>query len=260
MATAPGGAYAAGSPVGVLVLKEHGVGSAAQAQPYVDRFVAMAARENGWPGARGQYLTTRKAADAYITKEKPHYAILDLGGFLAMRKKHGLEVIGQVEVPRAGGQQYHLISKTVADLAGCKGKKLATDHADDPRFIERVVAGGAFVLADFKLVATQRPLQGIKKVTAGDADCALVDDAQLAELAHIDGTDGVRAIWKSASLPPMTVVALPSAPAAERQTFRAGFTKLCDGEAKSACAEVGIVSLKPADASDYTAVIAAYGK
>ena len=260
LATPPGAAWAAGKPVGILVLKEHGVGSAAQAQPYVDRFVAMAAKENSWPGARGQYHTTRSAADAYITKENPHYAILSLGGFLALRKKHTLDVIGQVEVPRAGGQQYHLISKTAKDLAGCKGKRLATDHADDPRFVERVVAGGDFVLADFKLVTTQRPLQAIKKVISDEADCALVDDAQLAELAHIDDSADVKPVWKSAWLPPMMVVALPSAPAAERQAFRSGFTKLCDGEAKDACKEVGIVSLKPAETRDYAAVIAAYGK
>ncbi|MEO5731074.1 MAG: hypothetical protein ABI134_11645, partial [Byssovorax sp.] len=37
-------ASADGGSVGVLVLKEHGVGSSAQAQPYVDKFVALAAK------------------------------------------------------------------------------------------------------------------------------------------------------------------------------------------------------------------------
>ena len=55
-----------GDNVGVVVLKEHGVGSAAQAQPYVDKFVAIAAKQNGWADAKGQYHTTRSSADAWV--------------------------------------------------------------------------------------------------------------------------------------------------------------------------------------------------
>src|SRR5262249_29739718 len=147
--------------VGILVLKEHGVGSAAQAQPYVDKFVAIAAKRNGWSDAKGQYHTTRASADTWSAANKPHYGILSLGGFLRLKGKHNLEVIGQVTVARAGGQQYHLISSSQGDLAACKGKRLATDHGDDPKFIDNVVSGGKFKLGDFTMVATTRPLQTI---------------------------------------------------------------------------------------------------
>src|SRR5262249_61671757 len=81
---------------GILVLKEHGTGSQALAQPYVDRFVALAAAQNGWPRAKGQYYTTRSAAEEFITAEKPHYGILSLAAFLALRSPHHLDVIGEV--------------------------------------------------------------------------------------------------------------------------------------------------------------------
>lgn len=255
---APQTASADGGSVGVLVLKEHGIGSAAQAQPYVDKFVAIAAKQNGWASSKAQFQTTRAAADAFVQAEKPHYGILSLAAFLGLKAKYTLDVVGQVAVARAGGQQYSLISKSAGDLAACKGKRLATDHADDAKFVEQVVFGGKFKLADFTLVATTRPLQGIKKVAAGEADCALVDDAQLAELAHLEGADGIRSVWSSDKLPPMVVVAFPSAPAAERKAFQASFGKLCEGEGKTACAEVGIQSFKVAADSDYAAVITAY--
>jgi hypothetical protein len=255
---APRIASAEGGSVGVLVLKEHGIGSAAQAQPYVDKFVAIAAKQNGWSSAKAQFQTTRAAADTFVQAEKPHYGILSLAAFLGLKGKYNLDVIGQVAVARAGGQQYFLISKSAADLAGCKGKRLATDHADDAKFVENVVFGGKLKLADFTLVPTTRPLQGIKKVAGGEAECALVDDAQLAELSHLEGAEGVRSVWSSDKLPPMAVVAFPSAPAAERTAFKASFGKLCDGDAKAACAEVGIQSFKGAAESDYAAVIAAY--
>jgi hypothetical protein len=249
----------AGGTVGILVLKEHGVGSAAQAQPYVDKFIAVAAKQNGWSDAKGQYQTTRGAADTWVQAQKPHYGILSLGAFLGLKGKYNLDVIGQVAVARAGGQQYHLVSKTAGDLAACKGKRLATDHGDDPKFIDNVVSGGKFKLADFTLVATQRPLQTIKKVVAGEADCALIDDAQLQEMGHIDDAKGVASVWKSDKLVSMVVAAFPAAPADERKAFQASFSKICDGDAK-ACSEVGIQSFKSASNTDFAALVTAYGK
>ena len=239
LAAAP--AQAADGSVNVLVIKEQGVGSAAQAQPYVDKLVAAAGKANGWAATAGKYATTREAAEEFIHSADPHYGIMSLAAFLALRGKHKLEVLGKAEVSVANGVEYHIISKTAADLAGCKGKTLASNHAEDVRFADRVISGGNFVLADFTLVVTKRPVQTIKKVIAGEAECALIDDA------------------KSAKLPPMVVVAFPAAPAAERATFKGALAKVCNGEGKEACGEVGIKNLGVAS-NEYDAVIAAYGK
>jgi hypothetical protein len=257
---APVSVAAGDPPVGILVLREHGVGSAAQAQPYVDKFIALAAKQTGWADAKGQYHTSRSSAEPWIQAQKPHFGILSLGAFLGLKDKFNLEVIGQVAVARAGGQQYHLISKSAGDLAGCKGKRLASDHADDPKFIDAVVSGGKFKLGEFTLVATQRPLQTVKKVITGDAECALIDDAQLEEMGHVDEAKGLKSVWKSDKLPPMVVVAFPAAPAAQRKTFQASFAKICEGDGKTPCSEVGIQSLKSASAADYATIMTAYNK
>jgi hypothetical protein len=99
-----------------------------------------------------------------------------------------------------------------------------------------------------------------KEVINGEAACALVDDAQFAELPHLEGADGLHAVWQSDTLPPMVVSAFPAASADERKRFQENLAKLCDEEAQSTCAEVGIVSLKAATASSYAPVIAAYGR
>jgi hypothetical protein len=222
--------------------------------------VALAAAQNGWPTAQGFYLTSRAAAEDFIRNEHPHFAILSLPAFLALRAPQRLEVIGRVEVSLSGGRRYHLISRSAADLAGCKGKPLATDHADDPRFIERVVSGGQFQLGEFQLHATRRPLQTTRQVLDGQATCALVDDAQLAELAHLPGADGVRAVWDSQELPQMVVVAFPETPAEQRREFQANLSRLCAEEGRAICAEVGIVSLAAAGFGEYAPVVAAYGQ
>jgi hypothetical protein len=246
--------------IAIVVLKEHGVGSPTLAQPYVDRFVAFTAAQNGWEGAKGRYLSSRDAAEAFIKAHGPHYGMLSLAAFLALREPYHLEVLGRVASTLAGGQQYFVVSRTARNLAACKGGTLASDHTDDGRFIERVVARGAFKLAEFELMRNQRPLLSIKQVLNGEAQCALIDDAQLAELEHLDGGSEVRVVWKSEKLPPMAVVAFPAAPAAERKVFQASLARLCDEAGQTACAEVGIQALETASARDYAGVVSAYGR
>jgi len=243
----------------ILVLKEHGVGSPSLAQPYVDRFMALTAKANGWSAARGQYLGNRGAAEAYIKDRSPHYAILSLAAFLALRVPYHMEVVGRVASKLAGGEQYFIVSKTAPDLAGCKGHKLASDHFTDARFVERVVARGEFKLADFKIMQNQRPLQSIKQVLGGEATCALIDDAQLTELQHLPGGSDAQVVWKSKKLPPMAVVAFPNAPAAERKAFQEKLRGICDEDGQTTCAEVGIYALESAGAADYADAVSAYG-
>jgi len=244
----------------ILVLKEHGVGSPTLAQPYVDRFTALTAQRNGWATARGQYLNSRSAVGPFVEAHVPHYGMLSLAAFLALRETYRLEVIGRVASTLAGGAQYLVVSRTARDLTGCKGRKLASDHTDDPRFVERVVARRQFRLAEFQVLHNRRPLQSIRQVLSGEADCALIDDAQLAELEHLEGAGDVRVVWKSQPLPPMAVVAFPSAPAAEREAFQASLRGLCGKEAaQTACKEVGIRSLDAAGPRDYAEVVSLYG-
>jgi hypothetical protein len=260
LALAASSARADDEAIEILVLKEHGVGSPSLAQPYVDRFVALAAEDNGWKKAEGQYLSSRSAAETFIKTRSPHYGILSLAAFLALREKYRMEVLGRVASRLAGGEQYFIVSKTASNLAGCKGKKLASDHFADARFVEKVVARNDFKLADFELIKNRRPLQSLRQVMNGEADCALLDDAQLAELKHLQDGDGVKTVWKSKTLPPMAVVAFASAPAAEKKAFQQNLPSVCEGPENTACAEVGIHALAPARTSDYAEVMKLYAK
>lgn len=250
----------AAKTVHLLVFMENGIGTAGQAQKYVDKLVDTAKSANDWPDAKGKYVTDRRLADRYVKKRKPHFAFMSLAPYLAWRKEHSLEVLGVADVERSGGRRYHLVSKTESGLAGCKGKKLASNHLQDDKFINRVVSGGHFTLGDFEVTKTRRPVQTLKKVIRGDAACALVDDAQLAELRHIDGSQGVRSVWKSHELPPMAVVAFSSASSAERAKFKSSLGSLCTGSNKTTCDKVGIRSIKAADESTYAGVIKSYEK
>ncbi len=261
LAVLPWGAEShAGTDVKLVVLKERGVGTAAQAQPFVDKFVKIAKDKQGWSSATGKFFSERAPAEAWIESDKPQFGILSLAAYLAMKEARSLETIGQVKVSRAGGQQYFLVSKSASDLAGCKGAKLATDHAEDTKFVNRVVSGGAFKLSDFTLEATKRPLQGIKAVIKDEAKCALIDDAQFAELKNVDGGKDLKTAWKSDKFPPLAVVAFPSADKDTKSKLKSGLGALCEGDGKTVCGEIGIESLKPAGDDAYAQILAAYKK
>jgi ABC-type amino acid transport substrate-binding protein len=259
LSPAPAHADAAADPVGILVLKENGAGSAATAQGYVDALMGQVAKVNGWSGAVGKYETKRAAAKSFISSAKPHYGILSLAAFLDLRTAAKMSVVGQAEIEGGGGMQYYVVSKTQSDLAGCKGKSLATNHGGDTKFMEKVVAAGAFAMKDFTVVATPRPVAVLKKVLKGEAECALVDDAQMAELSRLEGGAAVKPVWVSAMMPPMVVVSFASAPADEATTFKSKLVDVCKGEGKSACDAAGIKALRGGDGKPYDAVIKAYG-
>ncbi len=246
-------------PVGLVIVKEHGGGTASSAQGHVDRLVKVVAKENGWDHAIGKYLTRRDRAEVWIAEVTPHYGILSLAAFLAMRGPQGLEILGRAVVKRAGGHQYHLVSTRAKNLQGCKGKTMVSDHADDPRFIDTVVAKGSFMLADFELIRSRRPMQTVKKVLRGEAECALIDDAQFSVLHKIDGGKNLKSVWKSDVLPSMVVVAFPAASAREKQQFRSKLNAVCTGAGKAICKEVGIAQLESVASKEYRDVIRAYG-
>src|SRR3569832_1484376 len=99
------GSAQADDPVCVLFVREKGVGSAAQAQPYADKLGALIAAKMNWSAVKIPYLTTREAALKSILDTKPRYAFLTPRTFLALRQDQHLEVIGRIE-GSTGGNHY----------------------------------------------------------------------------------------------------------------------------------------------------------
>jgi hypothetical protein len=246
--------------VTVVVIRENAVGSSAQAQPYLDKLLNLLAQKNGWQSVEGKYLNNREKGITYIEAERPHFGILSLATFLALRDHYKLNVVGQVALSVPGGSQYFIVSKAKKNLNDCKQQSLASDHLKDSTFVESIVAGKAFKLSDFKTIPTDRPIQTLKSIIRDEAVCALIDDAQLGELKTIQGGSEVTVVWKSQKLPPMPVVAFPIAEPAETKQFQNSMTTLCEAANSDLCKNVGIVSLSIASDSKYSEIISAYSK
>ena len=242
-----------------VVLREYGVGTASRAQPYLDELLRAVAQQNHWAKATGKYFSERAPALAFVAQEKPDFGILSLPAYLALKETLSPAVIGEVAAPQAGGRRYVLVSKQAPALQGCVGHRLATTFGADAKFIDRVVADGAFKLGDFTLIAAQRPLEPLKQVIRDEADCALIDDAQLAATAHIERGAELRTVWRSAELPGMPVVAFPRTDPLAIKSLKQSLTDLCT-KAKQACASVGIDLIRPSNDERYRALLARYSK
>jgi hypothetical protein len=166
-----------------------------------------------------------------------------------------------VAVSLAGGRQYYVISKSAVDMDGCKGKTLVSDHTDDTRFVERVVAAGKFTLADFTVVESKRSLQTITKVINDEAVCALIVDAQLAELSHLEGAAGLRTVWKERGLAADGRRCVPGGAGRRTQAVQGASRQPVRKTMGRAPARRWALSRsKAASVTDYATVVAAYGK
>jgi len=246
----------AAEPVKFVVLLEGGVGGGARAQGYVDDLVKSFAERCDWPGAESMYTNSRRRALSYVAEDKPSFGLFSLGAYLALVENHKLAVVGVAEAKRAGGRQYFVVSKA-GDLAACKSQKLATNHAEDPRFVNNVIFGGAATLADFEVVETRRPIQTLKAVIRDEARCALIDDAQKDSLGNIDGGDALEVVWSSEALPAIPIVAFPSASKEVVAAFSKALPDTCSADSKM-CSNMGIERLQTATDGDYAALVRRY--
>jgi hypothetical protein len=244
--------------VGFVVVREAGSGSASAAQSYLDSLFASVARINGWAGATVKYFTKRSKAKAYIEETKPSFGLLSFGAYLGLRKAYGLTPVAVADASAAGGAQYFVISKNQLMLDDCKGKTLATNHSRDTKFVDRVVSGDAFDLADFQLVETTRPVQTLKAVIDGEAECALVDDSQVLAMGQVEGGLLLRPLWSSEPLPAVVVVSFGSAPAEQVESFTANIEVICEGDGRAACDAAGLKAPRRVEAEAFAAQQTAY--
>lgn len=247
----------AAAPVNFLVFRQGGAGSASTAQKYVDQVMGTISTLTGWQ-VTGKYVTTQSSADAYIGESSPKFGIVSLSAFLPMASKYKLRATGKAKVKGGGGGQYFIISKNQFDIEGCKGKALASDHADDAKFVDNVVFAKKLSLSDFQLQKQKRSLQTIKAVIRDEAECALVDDAQVADLAHVEGGAVLRAVWSSAEFPGLVTVDFPAASKDDSKLFGKNLGKICEGDGKKACTAAGIESLEAAPSKEFQAYLDAY--
>src|SRR5262249_22032151 len=118
-------------------------GSQAEAQPFLDKFMRWLEKACGWPvgSAQGAFFPEPKPAIQYIDEKKPAFGLLDPDMWLALRKKHDLQPIAQVEGKRQAAGNMAILVKNESPakrLEDLKGKKLTSNHLQSPKYLSKV--------------------------------------------------------------------------------------------------------------------------
>lgn len=258
-----GAAFAGGRD---FIAEHAGAGANAQnAQPYIDQFLRITEQMTGWPAnsAKGEWVDDGKSAEKAIAERKPGFAILDPEVFLELRKKDALEPIAEVKGKTFNKGHYNIVVKdpalkTIADL---KGKKLSSNHLSSTKYVNKVAFEGKLdVDKEFVVQKTAQPSKPIKAVERGEADAALIDDEQLAQMKEL--APDLKVIWTSPALPPTPVVAFTkNATAADRAAFAKALPTLCaDAKGKPVCESMFIDKFAPVDKAAFAEAAKRYDK
>lgn len=223
------------------------------AQPYIAKFLDTLEGPAGWPkgSTKGNFVTTRKEALAYIESSKPGLGMMEPQLYLELRKSHDLTPIAQVVSPDLASERLHLVVKdpAIQDLAGLKGKRLVTTLADAPQYLSRVVlAGKVDARQHFQTIkGVGQAMKGARAVLRGEADATLLDDEQLAAAQKLEGGAALRSVHDSPALPPLVVVVFGKALKPEEQKkLSKVLTEMC-GTPKGGevCKEMHITKFAP---------------
>jgi ABC-type phosphate/phosphonate transport system substrate-binding protein len=222
-------------------------GDAETAQPYIDRFNAQLEKNAGWPkgSLKGRFLPSKKEAISYIEAQKPGFGVLDPWLYFELRKQHKLEPLIQVEGQDLNSPVLHVIVKdpAIKSLDDLKGKRLWTTLAESPQYLGQVVLDGKEP-ADkrYSLKQVGAAMKAARAVLRGEADAAIVDDAQLEAAKKIEGGAALRTIYTSKPQPPVVVVQFQgTATPADKEPLVKTMLKVCGTpEGEPVCKEMHI--------------------
>jgi ABC-type phosphate/phosphonate transport system substrate-binding protein len=246
-------------------------GTAQQAKPYLETFFRQLESSIGWPkgSARGEYFEDQKEAVAYIEKSKPGFGLLSPGLYLELACNRAnapdllAAVVGVTNAASSG--RFHVVVKDgpTKSLEELKGKRLTSNHLQNRAFVSRVVFAGK-IDADkfFQLKETNSPIKPFKDVDRGEADAALVDDAQLAHMKELPFGKELRVVYSSEPLPPFPVVYFPKvAKPAERDAMKRALLGMCaSGGGAQVCKSLQITKFETLDPGAYRPAVQQYCK
>lgn len=230
-----------------------------QAKGPMERLGTQVASQGGWSLATGT-LFTRSTALARALQggaSQPDALLLPLSSYLALRANNpawasSWKASHEVSLLSPQQGQFFLVTDD-PKRSSCDGASVATHHLDDSPFVTQVVGGKGKALAKVSWVKQRRPIQVLKTLLRGQAECALVDQAQLSAAKQLPGGNAIKVLWTSKKLPSMVVVL-------QKQTRGWGkvLRSLCRGASAPVCQEVGLQGFSKLSASRIKSIEALY--
>ena len=239
-------------------------GSAAQAQPYIDRMLRHLEQKLGRPAGSitGVYLSDEVAADRAIAEKKPSVALVGSSILAGRHKALGMKVIAKLEVAGRSQEVYSIVAKKggVSTIAGLAGKRISGVVVNDERFVVNVLLDEKVKMGSLTLMPQRRPLKSLRDVARGEADAAVVDQSVVDSMRELPEAADLVVIHTAKAVPAPAVVVMGSG-VADAEALGKALVGMCDRpDGAELCKTLTLTSIKAATDRDYKELFDRYGR
>ena len=253
---------AAPTPDMIVVCYPGGSVNAKDANGAMSSMLRVVERVGQWQENSFSSLFTTKADDCrkQMDEKNPKFAITSLGLYLELRGKHNLVPVVQPKIKGSTNERYRVMVqkdkyKSLSDL---KGKTLGGTVLEEPAFIGKIVFAGKYDPASFFVLKTSnQAIRALRSLDKGELDAVILNEQQYAGLASLQMKTPLEAIFTSAEIPLMGVVAnSATSTAEERARFGKALEGMCsDTEGKKLCELFGVEAFTAVDVSVFEPMI-----
>ncbi len=195
-----------------------------------------------------------------IAEKKPKFAITSLGLYLELRSQHNWTPLVQPKIKGSSSERYRVMVQKdkYKSLDALKGKTLGGTALEEPVFVGRIIFAGKYDPASFfVLKPSNQAIRALRALDKGELDAVILNEQQFGALASLQMKTPLEAVFTSAEIPLMGVVADNSSTTAEERTrFSKALEGMCsDTEGKKLCDLFGVESFATVNPSVFEPMV-----
>jgi hypothetical protein len=264
-------AHASSEPVAepevIVVCYPGGPVNTKDANGAMSAMLRVVERLGGWQPNSFNSLFTSKIDECkqQMAEKKPKFSIASLGLYLELRNQYHLTPVVQPKIKGHSSEHYRVMIQQgkYHNLDQLKGKTLGGTVLDDLPFIGKIVFAGQVDPASFFVLnPSNLAIRALRALDKGDLDAVILNEQQFDGLAALHLQTTLEAVFTSAEIPLMGVVAnTANTTEEERGRFGKALAGMCtDTEGAKLCQLFGVDSFISVDAAVFEPMIKLWTK
>lgn len=244
------------APTPIVVCYPGGPISETEANTAMGAMLRVVERVGGWPANTFTSTFTARVDECrtLLDRQQPAFAITSLGLFLEQRDAHHFQPLVQPRMQGATAERYRLMAQKgkFPSLDSLKGKAVGGTVFEEPDFIRKIVFGGKVdPQTFFGLKPSRQAIRALRALDKGELDAVLLSGQQFAALDALQLKSPLEAVFTSADIPLMGMVAdgKTSTVNDRARIAKALETTCSDTDGKKLCDLFGIEAFVPANAA-----------
>jgi len=260
--TAAVAAPAAADPETIIVCYPGGAVNIKDANGAMSSMLRVVERIGLWPENSFNSLFTTKIDECrkQLAEKNPRFAITSLGLYLELRHHYHLTPVVQPQINGRTSERYRVMvnKDKFNSLAELQGKTLGGTVLEEQTFISKIIFAGKYKIADFfVLKPSNQAIHTLRALDKGELDAVILNQQQFDGLASLHLETPLAAVFTSAEIPLMGVVANTTLTTPEeRIRFGKALAGMCsDAEGKKLCELFGVDTFAAVDAAVFEPMI-----